>query len=328
MSGYQIYLNDTACEKNLSRFEVQGFDEQLSRWVVAAACNFRYLETSIRFLPGPCYGPKLSVDLRPPWPIKLLAAVRVVVSLCFVSIAAFGAMGAPRHSESVLKLALLFLAAIYVASAAGFAASFAQREALLYALYAAILLCALAALRCDPSLAPHAAVLLGAAGLVARAVTDCGCFADCAQLADGPPLELAGLTVCGLLYLAYQHSALRTVLRAAAADKAAYDHEWQRIETGPERAALDRLTAADDALRLCARARPRGWRGVGGGVGGACEYSARRRACARKNSAREAAHESARKHSMRMSVRWPTRGPPAFAFIKFGYSVYKFSVTL
>ena len=243
MSGYEIFFNESMCERNLSRFEVQGFNEQQNHWVVTASCNFRYLETNIRFLPGPCFGPKLSVDLRAPWPIKLLAAVRGIVSLSFVSMAAFGAMGAPRHSESVLKLTLLSLAAIYVASTAGFAASLAQRESVLYALYTAILLCALAALRCDASLTPHAAVLLGTAGILARAAADCGCFDDCGQLSDDPPLELAGLALGALLYLAYQHSALRTVLNAAAADKAAYDREWQGIEAGPERGALDRLGA-------------------------------------------------------------------------------------
>ena len=249
VSGYYLRNLPRSCPMDSFHFEIQGLDEDENRWVTVVSCAYRYTQLGIRFLPGKCSpANSLSVDHRAPWPLKLLPAAEAVIGSCFLATSLCAWNNALRHTERLFQAALVLAAAIYAASALGFAASDTPLESVLYFLYALLCFLAAAVLRWAGSLAAPAALITGVAGMLARVAADCGCFADCSYLADSPPFYHVALSLCGLLFLLTQRRSAALAIRGATADRAAYDAEWQRVAAGPEQAELDRLADVADGI--------------------------------------------------------------------------------
>jgi hypothetical protein len=248
VDGYSILgTRDRSSALNISHYKVEGLDEITNRWAIVGSCKFRYLQSCIRFLPGPCIELKPSADLRAPWPLKVTFIVDAALGVCFILFALSGAMGFTALAYTVLMAMLVIVTGANAVTAASFIAIGLERESVLYAInFLMSLLYALTIHYAEP-LVPAALVLVGALGVLARALSDCACFDDCAYLREAPPVEHVALSCLGGLLLAQRWRVLTAAVRAIRADRAAYDAAWRPFAAA-ERAELDRLAALATAI--------------------------------------------------------------------------------
>ena len=257
VDGYSILASHNRSAVNISHIKIEGLDEGTDTWVIVASCRFRFLQDRIRFLSGPCSEPKPSVDLRAPWPLKITVAIDTTLGVGFMLFSLCGVLGAPAQAHILLIVMLVLVTCLKAVTAASFLAVGFERESVPYAIHSLLSLLCTLALRYAEQLVPAALVLAGALGVLARMLSDCAGFDDCAYLRESPPVEYIILSCFGGILLAQRWRVTLASVRAIRADRAAYDSAWRPLAAS-ERAELDRLAAIAAAIAIsCPRGAAR-----------------------------------------------------------------------
>ena len=241
---------------------LEGSNDQRS-WTLAGSSNFRLSATGPRFLSGAAPLPSaLRFDFRAPWPLFADAVVTdILFALACWATAACGAHarlragGRERLHSTVFLLWCALLALLSLVVGVGYLTVGLPRESV-PPLADCTVYCLLAAALAAAEARFFDAMLAAAAyTLCARALTDCGLFGDCGNLAAQPPLRPLLFAAVGLVFAGLRRRYLRRVVASVRGDYEQLEADWRRAAAAAApTGALQRL--ADDVDALAAGCHP------------------------------------------------------------------------
>ena len=209
-------------------FQLIGNSSNETEGSVIISSDWHWNDRVVRFLANPVpLRETMTLDYRPPWPWYLEHAVKsFITSIVLVCI---GVGGLLRSAARTSLCGCVLLAIIHCVATAGYLSLALGRQAWLTAAYALIWASASLVLILAPNFIDEACACLGAASLVARAISDCVIFRDCGNLAAMPPICEIAVTALGMALMAARYRRLAKVVLELAQDRAAYDAVWRHL---------------------------------------------------------------------------------------------------
>ena len=202
-----------------------------STGLVVAASDWRWTSHSVRFLSDSMTTREtMTFDYRPPWPWYLENVL--VWFLLGIGLAGAGASGMYCTASTMQKATTggcFLIAVINTIAMSGYTSLGRFREACFAAAQTSLWIFALLAFILTSGFLEEVLLILGAAALLARGVSDCLVFRDCENLTATPPAVELAMLFLGCFLVACKYQQLVAIVRRMGPEKARYDAAWQQI---------------------------------------------------------------------------------------------------
>jgi hypothetical protein len=239
-------------------FQVIGNSTNEDGGSVVISSDWHWNDRGVRFMANPVpLRETMTVDYRPPWPWYL--EYTLTSFLLASMLVCVGAGGLLRWKARTSLFGCVLLAIIHCVATAGYLSMAFHRQAWLTAAYALIWTSASLVLALAPTFLHEACACLGAAGFLARVISDCVIFRDCWNLAAMPPICEIAVMALGAVLVVARYPRLARVVQELAQDRQAYDAEWMRMleSEGFEATARRSARRLDEIVRRATGAQPR-----------------------------------------------------------------------